>query len=703
MKKQTLAILASVIVLAGAGYSYSKSKTASTASVRVTEKDTVAAFSGTVRSTIQGVGTATASSTQSLQFNSNGKIVAWNVSAGDRVKKGQILAEVDSRDVDNDIRNQTLSLKNAQLSYDKLFTSVKDYQIAQMEANIASSERTVASAPKEIENLEMERDAKLNDQRSAIAATERSVAIAKEKLATLESDISYTVASSENTVNKSGTDLAYILSTASVNAGNQLSDSRAFVQDLETSALNYANDNAVPSEFAAKDGAKGIRATNAFVAFRGLLPAYASDLSSADFTSTGGVLAFLAKRESLANSGLAAADALSQALDASLAAGTMSQSVIDSLLSTVSSARSKFASAIGDVASVRKQIASIDDPSLVRQSADNSVANKRSSMLDQKSSLASLEATLASQKFALTKLESDYAIKIQQKVDSVANTEASLRTSRLNLADLKDGPTDEEIASAKNQIEQAAVSLAKVKKKKEDYQIIASFDGIVTASNGKVGEISTNSNSSSTASATSVTVEIPGLYEISVLVDQLDVVKIKAGQASTIKFDSYSERSFTGTVSEVDPTPVTSQGVVSYKAKILFQSDELRLYNSMTATVTIVTEERSGVVLVPTSAISQTDGKKTVRVWTNGRSKTVEVKAGLTEGANTEILSGVNVGDKVVTTAFAITTKTGSSGFSLFGAGRRSSGASSGSSSSSPPSSSSARPSGSDSGPPPGM
>ena len=175
-------------------------------------------FTGSVRSTIQGVGTATASSTQTLQFNSNGKIVKWNANPGDKVKKGQILAEVDSTDVDNDIRSQELSLKNAQVSYDKLFTSVKDYQISQMEASIASTMRSIESAPDEIKNLEMERDAKLADQKSSIEQTKRSLALANEKLTTLQSDVDYTVASSENTVAKSSTDLTYILSTATINA-----------------------------------------------------------------------------------------------------------------------------------------------------------------------------------------------------------------------------------------------------------------------------------------------------------------------------------------------------------------------------------------------------------------------------------------------------------------------------------------------------
>ncbi len=133
-------------------------------------------------------------------------------------------------------------------------------------------------------------------------------------------------------------------------------------------------------------------------------------------------------------------------------------------------------------------------------------------------------------------------------------------------------------------------------------------------------------------------------------------MKVREGQSASIKFDSYPNETFTGTVGEVDPTPATSQGVVSYKAVIWFQSDELRLYNSMTATVTIVTEERSGVVMVPTAAISSANEKKVVRVWKEGRPRPVEVKTGLTNGTNTEILEGIEISDKVVSTAFSIST-----------------------------------------------
>lgn len=290
------------VVLASVGgwYYFSSSSGTPTTVARPTEKDAVAASSGSVRSVIQGVGTATAFSTQTLQFNSNGKIVKWNANPGDKVKKGQVLAEVDSTDVDNDIRSQELSLKNAQVSYDKLFSSVKDYQISQQEASIASTERSIASAPDELKNLEMERDAKLTDQKSSISQTKRSLAIANEKLATLQSDVEYTVASSENTVTKTSTDLAYVLSTATINAGTQLSESRAFVQDMDASVLRLDNTSLTPPEFSAKDSAKASNAFSAYSVFKGAISPYATKLAGANLTTTGGVLEFLSEREKLA-------------------------------------------------------------------------------------------------------------------------------------------------------------------------------------------------------------------------------------------------------------------------------------------------------------------------------------------------------------------------------------------------------------------
>lgn len=111
------------------------------------------------------------------------------------------------------------------------------------------------------------------------------------------------------------------------------------------------------------------------------------------------------------------------ALDASLVTPTFSQSTLDSLRNSTTSTRSKFSNYLSNSASIRKQIASLEDPNLVKQNADNSVASKNQSLLEQESSLKNLEATFVSQKAALEKLKSDYTLSIQQKRNSITNLE----------------------------------------------------------------------------------------------------------------------------------------------------------------------------------------------------------------------------------------------------------------------------------------
>ncbi len=151
---------------------------------------------------------------------------------------------------------------------------------------------------------------------------------------------------------------------------------------------------------------------------------------------------------------------------------------------------------------------------------------------------------------------------------------------------MRNGPTEEEKKTALTTINQAELSLMKAKKKKEDYQIIAGFDGVVSISNGKAGEISTVE--------TNITIEVPDLYEIDVLIDQLDIVKIRPKQETTVSFDSFPNIVFSGSVESIDATPITNQGVVSYTVKIYISVPaEIKLYNNMTATVTIILNEKN--------------------------------------------------------------------------------------------------------------
>lgn len=95
----------------------------------------------------------------------------------------------------------------------------------------------------------MERDQKISDGQNTIAQTERNIVLATEKMTTIRSDAQYVLSSAENTVRLSDTNLSYVLKTASISAGNELSDGRSFLQDIGSSALNFKEANLTPYEF----------------------------------------------------------------------------------------------------------------------------------------------------------------------------------------------------------------------------------------------------------------------------------------------------------------------------------------------------------------------------------------------------------------------------------------------------------------------
>ena len=93
------------------------------------------------------------------------------------------------------------------------------------------------------------------------------------------------------------------------------------------------------------------------------------------------------------------------------------------------------------------------------------------------------------------------------------------------------------------------------------------------------------------------------------------------------------------------PAGTTTSNVVTYTVLISVDQTDVQLLPSMTATVTIVTQEAAGAVLVPNGAIS--NGK--VSVMRNGTVSSVPVQTGISDGVATEVLEGLKEGDHVVT------------------------------------------------------
>lgn len=189
---------------------------------------------------------------------------------------------------------------------------------------------------------------------------------------------------------------------------------------------------------------------------------------------------------------------------------------------------------------------------------------------------------------------------------------------------------------------------------------------------------STSSTDSTTPSSKSYgTITLAGTKpQAAVSLSEIDITKASVGQKVTITLDAFPDKTFTGKVSAIDTVGSVSSGVTSYPVTITFDSSVENMYPNMAVSATIITGVRDTVILVPSSAIQTTNGQSTVEVMKDGKVSQVTVEVGESNDTQTEIVSGIQAGDEIVTsTSTAIQSQSGTTtspfGGTGFGGGLR--------------------------------
>lgn len=173
--------------------------------------------------------------------------------------------------------------------------------------------------------------------------------------------------------------------------------------------------------------------------------------------------------------------------------------------------------------------------------------------------------------------------------------------------------------------------------------ITAPLDGIVSTVAAKAGDIL----SAVDYNKTIIEVVDSRYMELTIDVEETDIPGVKLGQEATINIDAVPGTKLTGKVTFVSPVSHTLSGVVFYRVKAGFDVPEsLGLKEGMSTTADIVTARQNGVLLLPTRAINR--NTSTVNVLVNGQASPRKIVTGISDGYNTEIISGLNEGDIVV-------------------------------------------------------
>jgi membrane fusion protein, macrolide-specific efflux system len=139
--------------------------------------------------------------------------------------------------------------------------------------------------------------------------------------------------------------------------------------------------------------------------------------------------------------------------------------------------------------------------------------------------------------------------------------------------------------------------------------------------------------------------------QVTTTVVESDIASIKVGQAATITISAL-DATLNGKVSSIDPVGASSgsNGVVSFPVKVTLDAPPTGLRPGMSADITISAASATGVLSIPSRALSGTAGSYTVRVvGADGSVSVRPVEVGLVTASLAEIRSGLQAGDKVVT------------------------------------------------------
>jgi HlyD family secretion protein len=313
----------------------------------------------------------------------------------------------------------------------------------------------------------------------------------------------------------------------------------------------------------------------------------------------------------------------------------------------------------------------------------------------QEAAISAAKATNLQQKATMMKTEQD----LKRAEDLFGKKLISVQ--EYNAAEAAHDVAKNTYESSLHEIERAQAGSSQARDQLSKTTIYSPIDGTVTILNSKLGErlVATGQF----AGTEVMRVADLGRMEARVDVNENDVVNVKMGDKAEIKIDAYGDRRFKGTVYQIGNTGKTTgagtqEEVTNFEVKIRIEDHDVVLKPALSCTAEIQTNEVKDVVAVPMQAVTIRTGesnlspeeieKKKQKVaqrdkgdnnaeFVNGRAekaaqreeheklakvvflkkgskaRMVKVTTGISDDTYTEIKSGIQPGNEVISGSYS--------------------------------------------------
>ncbi|MBU3175319.1 efflux RND transporter periplasmic adaptor subunit [Clostridium estertheticum] len=225
----------------------------------------------------------------------------------------------------------------------------------------------------------------------------------------------------------------------------------------------------------------------------------------------------------------------------------------------------------------------------------------------------------------------------KSKMDS-ASLQVSTASDSLALLKSKIGPQTD--AAAAGQVQQAKASLDLAQIQINNATITSPINGVISERNVEVGEVVASSVSVFTIIDTSS-------LRAEVNMTDKDVIKVKVNQKIPVQISSMNNKIVQGIVDTISPSADAKTQLYTVKLKIENPSNLLK--PGMILRVEFPSVVKADIPVVPNGAIFTENSVQYVYIVEANKLKKKQVVVGISNTLQTEIVSGIKLGDQVVT------------------------------------------------------
>ncbi|MGL5830854.1 MAG: HlyD family efflux transporter periplasmic adaptor subunit [Candidatus Altimarinota bacterium] len=626
-KRIKLIIAAVTLVAVGVGYFVFASGTKKVETRYITEE----VSKGTIVVSVDGTGQVEASNQIDISPKVSGEITTLNIVKGQKILAGDQIALIDSSDAQKNVRDAALNVKNAEIALEKLNETVDDNDVAKAQGELEQAKLALEELLEPLDEYDL-----LTEQND-LEKLERAVQKAEEDLAQVQIDSDqeledvyadiYSAISNAYLEMPELVDHAYDVMWDSVRRESykssfitSLGDKSTFISDYESDYYNASQ--ALDANF------KKYKDT----------PRESSDEV---------IFKLLEETLLLAKEVSEVLESSRNLLDAQISSDNLTYfatTVVEPMLQIIQA----------DISTINQQISNLET---IKDNIDNIIQELPEKIKDAEDALEDAQRAVEEKELYLENLEKGPSEK------ELLNAQENIRLKEVALAELYEGADPLDIESQQLVIQERKNSLADAQSELADYVVRAPFDLVVADVLAAKGD---NVNTG-TGLATVITEKMVATISL----NEIDISKVKVGNKATLTFDAVEDLTIAGEVAEVDLIGTANQGVVSYNVKITFQPQDERIKSGMSVSASIISESKADVLLISSAALKTEGDTYYVEVLENSPQggsaqgvtsnvppvqKTVEI--GLSNDTSTEIISGLEEGDMVVTRTVAGTTAT---------------------------------------------